>query len=82
MPMYDFECQACQHRWEQMAKSGEVPPCPECGAADVEKILSFGTYKAATPASGSMEAKVVKKIDGSYKKVTGTTTMKLPAKDK
>lgn len=30
MPMYDFECTACGHIFETIAKYEELPPCPEC----------------------------------------------------
>ena len=50
MPLYDFECKACQHRYEAMAKLGEPnPPCPECAAADVEKVPSKGTIRTRVP---------------------------------
>jgi len=81
MPMYDFECQACQHRWEQMAKMGEIPACPECSAATVEKLLSFGAYKAQVPSSGSIEAKAIRKIDGSVVPATSTTHGRMKIKD-
>ena len=44
MPLFDFECKACHHRYEAMARSGEpLPPCPECASAEVEKMLSFSS---------------------------------------
>ncbi len=41
MPLFDLECQACQHRWEDMVKEGVIPPCPECAATTVEKLLTI-----------------------------------------
>ena len=50
MPMYDFECKACQHRFEAMSRFGEPnPPCPTCGHADVEKIPGLGTLRTRVP---------------------------------
>ena len=44
MPLFDFQCKACNHRYEAMARSGEpLPPCPECNSAEVEKLLSFAS---------------------------------------
>jgi putative FmdB family regulatory protein len=40
MPLFDLECQACQHRWEDMVKNNVIPPCPACSATTVEKILN------------------------------------------
>lgn len=42
MPLFDLECQACQHRWEDMVRGGEIPPCPKCAATNVNKLPSFG----------------------------------------
>jgi putative FmdB family regulatory protein len=43
MPLFDLECQACQHRWEDMVKTGETPPpCPTCGATQTQKRVTFG----------------------------------------
>jgi putative FmdB family regulatory protein len=42
MPLFDFECKACHHQYEAMARSGEpLPACPECKSGEVEKLLSF-----------------------------------------
>ncbi len=41
MPLYDFKCRACSHDFDQIVKVGEIPNCPMCGAADVEKLLTF-----------------------------------------
>lgn len=44
MPLFDFACEACKHRWEDMHRTGEpLPVCPACGASTTEKVLSIGT---------------------------------------
>lgn len=44
MPLFDFACESCKHRWEDMHRTGEpLPVCPACGANTTEKILSIGT---------------------------------------
>jgi putative FmdB family regulatory protein len=40
MPIYDFECQSCGHRFEELTRASELPPCPECGAPEPRKLLS------------------------------------------
>ncbi len=37
MPIYDFQCGRCRHRFEQLVKRGEVPACPACGDAHPER---------------------------------------------
>ena len=40
MPIYEYECTSCGHRFEKMVKMGaDAPPCPECEAA-VRKLVS------------------------------------------
>lgn len=41
MPLHDFKCPACGHRFEELVKVGETPPCPKCGAARTERRDSF-----------------------------------------
>ena len=43
MPMFDWECQACHHRFEEMASGDQKPACPACQATEVEKIMSLGS---------------------------------------
>jgi putative FmdB family regulatory protein len=41
MPLYEYQCRACGHRFERIQKSSDPPvaSCPSCGG-DVEKLLS------------------------------------------
>ena len=44
MPIYEYECTSCGHRFEKMGKIGaEAPPCPEC-AAGVRKLISQSAF--------------------------------------
>jgi putative FmdB family regulatory protein len=40
VPLYDFSCRSCDARFEAQVPYGELPPCPECGAADTERRLT------------------------------------------
>jgi putative FmdB family regulatory protein len=40
MPIYDFECRKCGKTFEELVRLGETPACPECGAADPERLFS------------------------------------------
>lgn len=41
MPTYDYHCQSCNHPFTAMHKiSDPRPDCPECGSADVRKLVS------------------------------------------
>jgi putative FmdB family regulatory protein len=42
MPLYEYECAACGHRFERIQKFSDplVDVCPTCGAGPVHKLLS------------------------------------------
>lgn len=41
MPLYEYECESCAHRFEVIQKFSDAPVsvCPKCGGA-VQKLLS------------------------------------------
>ena len=41
MPLYEYQCEACAHRFEQIQRFSDPPltTCPECGGT-VRKLLS------------------------------------------
>jgi putative FmdB family regulatory protein len=41
MPIFEFECEKCGCRFEELL-SGEAPapPCPDCGAPGARRLLS------------------------------------------
>ena len=43
MPIYEYRCTACGERFEELVSaSAEASPlCPECGAADAERLFSM-----------------------------------------
>jgi putative FmdB family regulatory protein len=45
VPIYEFECRSCGHRFEELVGSHvgvavEDLHCPECAAADLERLVS------------------------------------------
>ena len=42
MPIYEYKCDACGHRFEEFQLLGEGPlsDCPECDAAKLRKLIS------------------------------------------
>ena len=41
MPMHDFRCCDCCAEFEELVSArDELPPCPKCGSARVEKLMS------------------------------------------
>ncbi|HNN92674.1 MAG TPA: zinc ribbon domain-containing protein [Pseudomonadota bacterium] len=50
MPLYEYQCRSCTHRFEELVRaSDEAPSCPSCAGRDLEKLLS--AFAVATGAS-------------------------------
>ena len=58
MPIFEYKCPNCGHRFEKLVLSSRRQRelnCPECGSPDVQKAISlFGT--AAKGSSGGAAA--------------------------
>jgi len=54
MPLYEYRCPACRHRFEILQRMGEGAQglaCPRCGAEGVEK--QFSTFASASGGADS-----------------------------
>lgn len=40
MPLYDFRCRQCHHRFETLVRGGTPPACPRCGCEELDKLVS------------------------------------------
>lgn len=40
MPLFEFVCPRCQHRFEDLVKAEETPACPKCQQAGAVRQLS------------------------------------------
>jgi putative FmdB family regulatory protein len=47
MPIYEYECQACGHAFEEWQKMSDKPikVCPKCKARKVEKLISHTSFQ-------------------------------------
>lgn len=89
MPLYEYLCDACGHRFEQIRKFSDPPLdiCPKCGEHRIQKLFSSpaiqfkgaGWYvtdyaKKSSPGSDTAEAKDTKETkDAKDKKDTKDT---------
>ncbi|HTC95604.1 MAG TPA: FmdB family zinc ribbon protein [Terriglobales bacterium] len=77
MPLYEYLCKKCGHRFERIQKFSDAPvkKCPECGGA-VEQVLSapavqfkgsgwYVTDYAKKPSASSGKGQEKEKADGS-----------------
>ncbi len=54
MPIYEYICQDCQHRFETLVTASRQPVCPSCESHALDKQLSVfavGAKPAAEPAA-------------------------------
>lgn len=59
MPIYEYECAACGHRFERVMKCGEaVPACPGCGDPKPERRISAFRTNAWSAFLDGMEKRV------------------------
>ncbi len=47
MPIYEYQCQSCDHKLEAMQKMSDEPlkECPECGRPELKKLISAAGFR-------------------------------------
>ena len=47
MPIYEYACGTCEHRFETIQRAGEEPlkDCPACGESALKKLLSAPVFR-------------------------------------
>jgi putative FmdB family regulatory protein len=47
MPIYEYQCQACHHEFEQIQKLADAPlsECPECHQSALKKKISAAGFR-------------------------------------
>jgi putative FmdB family regulatory protein len=66
MPIYDFDCRACGHRFEELVKNvDDRPKCPECGAPEAQR--RFSPF-AAPPKFGLRGAEAQRSADSQRRR--------------
>jgi putative FmdB family regulatory protein len=57
MPLFDFRCARCDHRFEALVRNGELPRCPTCEGEELERLPSvFAVQSGAEPRARPREA--------------------------
>ena len=90
MPLYEYLCKVCHHRFEKIQKFSDplVTECPECGEDEVEKVISApavqfkgsGWYVTDYAKKGSSQGSSTKKSEGESKSESKTETKSEPSK--
>jgi putative FmdB family regulatory protein len=47
MPIYEFACTQCDHRWDELLKISDPDPaaCPRCTKASVQRYVSAAAFR-------------------------------------
>ena len=46
MPLYEYECRGCHHRFELLVLVSTTPTCPACKGTDLDKLLSISSVSS------------------------------------
>ena len=74
MPLYEFLCKRCGHRFEKIQKFSDPPPteCPACGEDEIEQVIhapavqfkGSGWYVTDYAKKGGSQSASASKSDG------------------
>jgi putative FmdB family regulatory protein len=60
MPLYDFKCTKCGHRFEELARLNDTVDCPKCKARNAERQFSM-TAAVSTDKTRTRTAKIARR---------------------
>jgi putative FmdB family regulatory protein len=67
MPLYEFKCRACGHRFDELVKVDETASCPKCGDPKAERLFSTSAG-VSTDRSRTRAAGVARRTAGKVKR--------------
>ena len=50
MPIYEYQCRKCEHTFEAIVDGDDSIACPECRAAELDRLLSLPAKPKNGPA--------------------------------
>jgi putative FmdB family regulatory protein len=64
MPLYDFVCRTCGAQFEARTSPDDHPACPDCGAAETERLLSpfAGPFTVAPKGLAARRSNAVRRV--------------------
>ena len=86
MPTYIYECNECEHSFEQLQKMSDEPlkKCPECGKNELFKVITGGIYACVknTNTVGQLADKNAKKYKSMINENQAKKKEEAPKPDK
>ena len=49
MPLFEYACKTCDHRFEWLTRGAATPECPSCHGTDLEKRQSVFAARTSGP---------------------------------
>jgi putative FmdB family regulatory protein len=49
MPIYEYQCRKCEHTFESLVDGDESVGCPECHAAELDRLFSLPAKPVNAP---------------------------------
>lgn len=57
MPIYEYECRKCGHRFEYLVLSSTPPAkCPVCNKKDLEQLISLSSVSSESSRQANLKA--------------------------
>lgn len=80
MPIYEYQCKACGHKFEAIQKISDAPlsDCPSCSNPELKKLVSAAGFRLK--GSGWYETDF--KSGGKKKNIAGDAPLEKKAKEK
>jgi putative FmdB family regulatory protein len=70
MPIYEYECRVCEHKFEVMqAVSDPHPICPECASEDVRRLISLTSGKVEMDAREQLHSRILPEAKDMAKRI-------------
>ena len=76
MPIYEYVCKSCEHRFELLVRASTVPECPACKGRKLQRQLSVF---AVNSSSGSGSARLPESCHGCNQAGTPACAMRQSA---
>jgi len=51
MPLYEYECEKCEHTFEKLVSNSDAIECPQCASQQLRRLLSVPAKPRTNSAS-------------------------------
>jgi putative FmdB family regulatory protein len=56
MPIYEYVCKTCGHKFEALVFGGKAPICESCGSGGLERLMSLPHVQSETTKAAALRA--------------------------